>query len=369
MADKSNDSEEDQIRVVDEDPAEVVRLDSAKVSPLEKKGKIANAVLAPVSGSDAEEQPSEKNSFDPEKEWLEDQNETGNETVPMGWFVLLAVGLLGIVGWVVFQTMMSDHENGSVNFSPPPQSSGGHGGRLKSAEADKAEIREAKIHFEKMEKVVSGFLRAETVEEMVQWVRHPERVKPLMKSYYGRNPFRPLTFRSTDEYHIASLENKPFLALKVRVREQEEGIPILLEDRLDGMLVDWESFVCFLPISPEDLVESRPTEALKLRVYAQRDTFYNYEFSDEDEYDCFRLHFRGSETTLYGFVKKGTSLEREFLKIFPIGDYKFTKPLIVRARFLEASETTNSILIEDLESTMWAFAEDPTNVDKKDSVD
>jgi hypothetical protein len=46
MADRSNDKKEDQIRVVDDEPAEVVRLDAGKVSPLEKKGKIAHAVLA-----------------------------------------------------------------------------------------------------------------------------------------------------------------------------------------------------------------------------------------------------------------------------------------------------------------------------------
>jgi hypothetical protein len=365
MADRSNDKKEDQIRMVDDEPAEVVRLDAGKVSPLEKKGKIAHAVLASAPERSGEEMPAEKKAFDPEKEWLEDEEEAGNETVPMGWFVLLVVGLLGVLGWVVFQTMTGDPGGVSAENVGLANPLGNDGDRPKSAGDTEAERREAEAHFEQMEIVVAGFLKAKSPEEMLKWVRHPERVAPLMKSHYARNAIESLTFKSTDEYHIASLESKPFIALKVRVEEQREGVPILLEDGPDGMLVDWESFVCYLPMNPEDIAELRPTEPVSLRVYAHRDTFFTYEFSDEREYDCFRLNFRGSETILYGFVKKGTILEREFLKIFPVGKVNYKKPLMISARFLKGGEAKNSMLIEDLESTMWAYPRDPAEVEQK----
>ena len=365
MADRSNDKKEDQIRVVDEELVEVVRLDASKVSPLEKKGKISNAVLAPALEPSVTTKPVEERSFDPEKEWSDEEEQSGQETVPMGWFVLLVAGLLGVLGWVVFQTMTGDSEDSLRDFEEPRQPSGNFEDRPKSAQVEEEERLAAEAHFSKMERVVTGFLKAESVEEMIKWVRHPERVAPLMESHYTRNPILPLTFRSTDEYHSASLESKPFIALKVRVREQNKGVAILLEDTPEGLFVDWESFVCYLPMSPEDLADSKPTESVSLRVYAQRDVFHTYEFASEEEYECFRLSFLGSETILYGYVKRGTTLEREFLKIFPSENYRFKKPLIIKARFLKGAKATRGMLIEDLLSTMWAF---PRNPDKLDEV-
>jgi hypothetical protein len=365
MAEEPNNSKEDQIRVIDEEPVDVVRLDVGKMSPLEKKGKMSNTVLAPMPELGAEEKPLEKTLFDPESEWQEGEEESGNETVPVGWFVLLAAGLLGILGWVVFQTMSDDPANSNVNFEAGNQRVGDGLQRPMSAEDEENERRAAEVHFTNMEKVVTRFLKSGTQEEMIKWVRHPKRIAPLMKSYYEQNSMEPLTLKSTDEYHIAALEKKPFVALKVRVKEQDEGVAILLEDNSEKMLVDWESFVSYLPMTPEDIAESRPTKPMSLRVYVQRDNFYTYEFSDDKEYACFRLEFRDSAVTLYGFVKKGTILEREFLKMFPEENNKLTKPLVIKARFLEGGKATRSMLIESLESTMWAFANNPDEVDHK----
>jgi hypothetical protein len=376
MAERSNENRKDQIRVVDEVPTEVIRLDAEKEGSLKKKGGIPNAVLAPAEESTTQENSSEENSakeklFDPEREWLEFDRESDDDLVPMGWFVLLAVGLFGILGWVVFQTNMGDSESDLIDVKIANQLLGRDLDRPKGAEAEESEREAAEVHFNKMEKVMTEFLSAESLEEMIKWVRHPERVAPLMESYYARNPIEPLVFRATKKYHSISLENKPFIALEVRVEEKEKGIPILIEDRPDGMLVDWESFVCYLPMSPEDLAKSRPTELMGLRVYAQRDNFYTYEFSDESEFDCFRLNFRGSETTLYGFVKKGTTLEREFLKAFPLEGDESQKAAIIKARFLEESKATRSMLIEGLESTRWAFPHNPQEVsgNESDAVD
>ena len=369
MAEGSKESRKDQIRVVDEVPTEVVRLDVERVELTKKKGVIPEVLMAPAIEStpqenSSEEDPVKEKLFDPETEWLEFDNKSDDDLVPMGWFVLLGVGLFGILGWVIFQTNMGD---GSALIDVKAANQPVASALDRPRGVGENERQAAEAHFNKMEKVLTGFLSAESLEEMVKWVRHRERVTPLMKSYYARNAIEPLDFKTTKKYHSISLENKPFIALEVRVEEQDEGIPILIEDRPDGMLVDWESYVCYLPMSPEELAESRPTDLKELRVYASRDNFHTYEFSDEKEYDCFRLNFRGSETTLYGFVKKGTSLEREFLKAFPLVTDEYRKAAIIKARFLEGSKAMRSMLIEGLESTMWAFPNNPRGLTESES--
>jgi len=55
---------------------------------------------------------------------------------------------------------------------------------------------------------------------------------------------------------------------------------------------------------------------MSLRVYVQRDNFHTYEFSDESEYDCFRLTFRESDTYTLWLCEKGDGFGAGVLEIF-----------------------------------------------------
>jgi len=68
---------------------------------------------------------------------------------------------------------------------------------------------------------------------------------------------------------------------------------------------------------------------------------------------------------LYGFVKKGTALEQEFLKFSPLETDEYRKAAIIKARFLEGSKATRSMLIEGLESTKWAFPHNPREIARR----
>jgi len=364
MADESIEKREDEIRIIEEPVEEVVRLDVSKIDPLEKKGKIASDVLT-SRGEGAPQDSAEKGVFDPETDWLEDEEETGKLAVPVGWFVLLGAGLLGILVWVIFQTRSNRDDTGDLEAGL--QGIGESGSTGTKAAARGVKLAEAEKHFAEMERVITNFLAAKTVEEKVKFVRHPERILPLMKGYYERHQLEPLTFKETSEYHIASLEQRPFMALKVEV-EEGEGVAVLVEDLPDGMLVDWESYVCYEPITPEKYVEEKPTKPYSFRVYAQKDYFHAYEFSDESKFECYRLTFRDSETILYGYVQRGEVTDQKFREIFPDGQVKMKIPMILKVRFLEGGKATRSVLIEDLESKLWAFANNPDEVTPSDEV-
>ena len=376
MADRSSEKREDEIRVVGEPVEEVVRLDVVKVDPLKKKGKPVDVGLIPRVDESEEKNPGQelkqegqkqegqkqeaprKAVFDPEKDWLESKSGSGILDVPIGWFVLVGAGLLGVLAWAVFQVAFTDDDPWS-----------GREGEVLSGKTgsedsqSKIERVEPAKHFSEMEELVASFLKAETIEEKVKFVRHPKRVLPLMETYYKTHEVKSLTFKETAEYHVAALNKRPFIALSVEVEGGGGGlIPILLEDLDEGVLVDWESYVCYQPIAPEEYIKERPTSLTSLRVYATVDHFFTYEFSDEKEYDCYRLTFRGSEESLFGYVERDGEVAKDFLAVFPDRSSKKKLPLILNVRFLEGSKASRSVLIEGVESRLWAFAEDPDKV-------
>ena len=65
MAERSNENRKDQIRVVDEVPTEVVRLDVERVELTKKKGVIPEVLMAPVMESTPQKNSPEE---DPVKE-------------------------------------------------------------------------------------------------------------------------------------------------------------------------------------------------------------------------------------------------------------------------------------------------------------
>lgn len=354
MADKGKRTRDDEIRVIEETPEEVVRLDAPKRGPVEKKGKIAVEAMVTQS-SDKEEK---ERHFDPEKEWIDELQEKESATVPMGWFVVLGVGLIGVVIWAAFQILSSGTKDDSVEITNPE-------GLLTNKPLEKiSEIeaqRVAEEHFKNMEMVVSSFLSADSIEGKAKYVRHRERVLPLMKEFYQDHPLKVAEFKRTVEYRILALEYRPFLALKIKDKEGEFH-PILVEDTSEGILVDWESFVCFQPVSPDSYIEERPLEPVSMRVYATPDHFHAYEFSDESEFACYQLKFRNSKEILYGFVKRGGVLDQKFRTVFSEVREKGLQPLILKLRFLEGSRAPRSVLIEEMESRLWAFAENPAAV-------
>lgn len=347
MAGSKDQNPEDELRVVEEE--EVIRLESPGSKNLEKRGKITTRSLneATRSVERGKRAGSEEGENSDYLDLLEDLEEE-ETAVPMGWFFLLGLGLLAVVVWMGFQIFGRPGESEDLNAVSAEASD------LSGQEAR----REAEEHFLAMEEVLVGFFSAETIEERLEFVRHPDRVGPLMQGYHGEKEFKTYHFEGIESYHSITVSKRPFVAMGAATREHGT-LPILVEDAEGGCLVDWESFVCYNSMSPEDFLKGKPNAPVDFRVYATSEEFYAYQFGDEREYRCFRLTFRDSDAFLYGYVKRGTSVAQKFRDLFGDGRSKVLKPLILSLRFPEGGKGERSVIIEDVVSSLWAYGVDP----------
>ncbi len=361
MKDKEKGTGERSIRVVDDLPEEVVRLEGDSKRTRFKKSEGVSVELIEAKNLESGEGVKELLPFDPEKEWQEGEASEEQQAAPVGWFFLLGIVLLVVVGWAGSQAFRSSgspfQKKASELTVDDTSSDEGPLGKLAEAEANV----DAEVHFKATEDVLRNFLGAETVIERAKYVRHPKRVLPLMEDYYSRNEFRTFDFREITSYLSFPLEKLPFLTVEVR-DDDGDARALLLEDGADGILVDWESYVCFQPVLLEEYVRERSTEPVTLRAYVTEDYFYSYEFDSQEEYASYRFRFQNSELLMNGYVKSGTELGQRFKKLFTEGGKKQWRPLIVKVRFLEGGQAKNSVLIEDLISTIWAFPRDPAEV-------
>lgn len=350
--DKNDRSEE--IRVVGDSEEEVVRLDAPRRAPLERKEAASEDRAMPHMMGDAREvEEAKAEAVDPENEWLEEAAKKEDNAIPFGWFVLLGIAIAGIMFWAISQNASSagpDDSGGSASRSSDGET-GLPSGRMEELDA----IDKAKAHYEAMEVVVTGFFAAETLEELAKYVRDVDRVLPLMKDFYQRHQIETYQFKETLQYHVVSLENYAFIALKVGF-EDGDPQPLLLEDSPEGLKVDWESYVCYQPVEIDRFAQERMVDPVEVRAYVKKDLFYAYDFADESKFACYQLTFRGSDVELFGYVERGTKLESEFLKLFPEGaPDSLENPLILSVSFIPGSRAPRSVKINDLLSKLWAY--------------
>ena len=355
----------DGIRVVeDSEEEEVVRLDVPEAGTLGmgEPSKEEMAMPNMMGETDLGEVPE---IIGPESEWLVTAEAKEVTNVPMGWFVLLFAVLGGVLIWV-FSQKIGDVE-GTVEAGPLPdsiidQETYDQLGQSVFRYNEAKLMEDAARDYDEMETILRGFLSAKTVEERLKYVRHPDRVKPLMLDHHRRFPIQSYRYKEVSEYTTIPLKKRPFVALSVRIAEGK-NFPILLEDVEKGYLVDWESFVSYQPIAFEDYLKKRPTIPIDLRVYGSFDDFYAYEFLEEDGYLCVRMTAKHTDQVIFGYVKEGTTTASEMKKHLeaPPGRSK-TQPFILRVRFLPESKAPRSVVIDKIVSTFWAY---PTNPDEE----
>ncbi|MDP0491305.1 MAG: hypothetical protein Q7Q71_09680 [Verrucomicrobiota bacterium JB023] len=326
-----------ELRVVDESPENppVERLDA----PSRRKGHTPGEVKIALPDSPLAE---------PEEEAEASEAEPVQPFVIPPAFIFIAVVLfLAMLGYGAFLLMGSDEQSDNLATE------------VREKLAAQAEMEEkAKDMVEQVNESIDGFSSAETVEEMAQWVRHRERVLPLMKAHYENHPLEPKSGATLIEQIPISLDTKTFLVLSVRF-DDESSRSYLAEYTLEGeVLIDWESIVCYQPKPIDVLLNERPTESFDLRVYARPDNFYIYDFRDSDKYQCIKLSFRDSELELYAYVER-ESVTALQLKRYIGRAYGRGEPCLLRVRFLEGSHPSTGVLVEEFLASRWAYVDNP----------
>lgn len=127
---------------------------------------------------------------------------------------------------------------------------------------------------------VRAYLSAPSWRDRTPLVMSPERMKPLMESRYSGRRWEVPEFQL-----LTQTEPTPSQTGWVKVEADVSGdtISYYLKKTKEGYRIDWETSVGCNPMSPEEFRATRPTTAVRFRVFAKLDDYYNYEFSDAQE--------------------------------------------------------------------------------------
>ena len=271
--------------------------------------------------------------------------------IPMGWLALIVVLLILLGVWGV-----ATLNNGA--------------GHLRSREVaadmwnerSALETVSAKRWLERLEIRTDAYLRASSVEEKARYVRNRGRVHPLMKDYYQRHPLTAEKVSVIKNIRPTEVGKRPFFVVEVAVEGKEELGLLLVEDCEDGELrFDWESEVTYQPVEIAAYIENKPTESMAFRAYAQLDSFYSFEFSDQNRYQSFKLTFREDDEFLFGYADRSSVEGRGLLAL--LEEKEEGIPVLVQLRFSQHTKSVRSVLIEKVLATSWVWSGEERHAD------
>jgi len=287
----------------------------------------------------------EKDVESVEKEW----EAPLRRKVPWGWVALVACAFAAGILWSLVEVNRSEGQR--EDLAAEARSI-----LQKEQEAD----LEAGRTIASIEKSANDFFDSRSVEEMIRYVRHPERVRPLMEKYYSAKPPVANRVKEISSLDPLTIEDKAVFWMASCELETAGSRQVLVETASDGSAkVDWETFVCYQPMEWDAFAESRPPGYTgDFRVYVEKDNFYSHEFADSWRYTCYRLTALRSEQTLYGYVERnGTLAERLDSLIEKTGEG--ATPMILKLELPENTLSRQGVLIRKLVNPRWLFVEPP----------
>jgi hypothetical protein len=253
-----------------------------------------------------------------------------------------ALVLLALFAWLM---LPDDDPPPPVVRLSPTEAKAGAGGE--------GEAVAVKTRVLEIESLVKGFLAASTEEQILQHVRDPERTAPKLKTWLaGRNYSAP-GFREMVGDTVSPRGEEDVVTVTVRTLDFEAR-EIVIIGAGDSLKVDWESWVGWSEMSWTEFKAARRAEGKWFRVHLSSVEYYNFDFSDDRQWACYRLDSPDGVDSVFGYVPRNGDLDE---KIRPFEENTKVK-LLLKLRFPADARTDNQVLIEEVSGHEWVESPD-----------
>ena len=255
-----------------------------------------------------------------------------------GFWIALAVTAVVMTGIIV----MAIRETGKSTeiFTPP------------KVDEVRAVQLEKKNRFGRSFAAAQQALASPSWETLAPLVRDPERVAPLMRSYYsevGYEPIELVDFHAPVEVTVGGLTMHELAAT-----EKSGNVrTLVLEQGEDGAKIDWELMVNLPRHTWNQFLDRRPEDPQEVSVIAARASVLDRYFADAglDREAAIGFRFwQGSADSYYAVLPKGSELGERLAETL---EWDKGRKLIIRACFDPVSKLNDRLTISGFVQTGW----------------
>ena len=198
---------------------------------------------------------------------------------------------------------------------------------------------------ERASAALKKFLEANSLEERKKFTRSLERVEPLMNQYYEKRNPGPIKHQTLTDHNNSSTL-KDYYLIGVTLEDFSSNYAVMTIDE-GKFLVDWEAFVGYSEMTLAQFKAKKPQSPTLFRIRVKPDDYFNFDFTP-DKYRCLHLSDIEADTTIFGYVLKGTGPIASLQQ----GQEEF---FTVRLRYPADSKSANQVFIDEVITSGWVI--------------
>ena len=167
--------------------------------------------------------------------------------------------------------------------------------------------------------------------------------------YYGEK-----LHRAVDKVQVLAMklltEDQWRVAVEVSGGSDRQQTVVYVRIRNRSVLVEWQASVGFWSLPVKTYLALGSNTPVVARVEAELDDYYNYDFSDKEQY--FQSVLLGTKTreTLHGYVSRHAAVYNELMAILSDGN-----PHSITLEIINSTNQTSTPLIRRLLSSTWLY--------------
>jgi hypothetical protein len=197
-----------------------------------------------------------------------------------------------------------------------------------------------------------GYYQAASLDEKLAYSRDPDRVRPLMQSYYATYPLKPRNVsglgscQSIDEigHRLGYIET---------LFATGPSTKVIVEEGVDGKFyVDWESLVKYSEMDWDEFLTRKPTREVLLRVIATQ-----IPSPKADDQEWLELSRPGYEKRLKAYFNRKDPELQPLVEQLQLGSWK-NVPLTVRVCYSKSKSNVNAAQIVSSSGKGWLILTD-----------
>ncbi|MEM9480292.1 MAG: hypothetical protein AAGA58_11630 [Verrucomicrobiota bacterium] len=221
--------------------------------------------------------------------------------------------------------------------------------------------------------VVEQFVASDSTAARRQFVKDARSISTHLGNYYGKTQILGERVVSTSplSYYIDNGETIPVTEVITLDADQAQRV-YMVEHRPDRDYIDWEASVGYNPrtlsavIAPMTNDGKTTPKEKPLRLLANIDNYYNFEFNNESDLLCVRLA-DPNEPGVYafGYIERSHPHAKALARYLARTDSWSPRPLTIGVRTLAGSAKTRQLEIVNFRGSHWrseATAEDKLRV-------
>ena len=174
-----------------------------------------------------------------------------------------------------------------------------------------ASFRESRSRISKHllpQEVAENFTQAMDPKERLQWCRNQDDVALLLSSF-PEQALKEVPDSIEKMGEISTGSGLYFHHFAVYFANGDRRLLVLVHTE-DGPRVDWETYARHTSESWTDILDGRVNQAL-VRVFIKPSNYYNYNYSDEEEWASFSITSPDLEETITAYCERNSLLGRK----------------------------------------------------------